>query len=348
MCCKHCADTHAFVSSGRTFPSAPDNMASAFNTSLYNHMQNCPGVSLELKQAFEDLRKIHSMQCQNLVFGSQRKFFNKVYDKLKQIPIPKELLQPDHAGMGPASAASTAAARFANAKMLRTNSFVAGEEMGGFPPCYQCLQCRAVPFEFRAPGAVHNSRPTVLSVRQHSLACQKDGLFLGFVKRAKDVLLSAHKSLSEKKSFEELVGLVVGGDDELTRLVISSEDSIADTSGWWRRLPSNVEFARVQERFNEVAKELNLSSTRLQDHPSWARFLQLISPSLQIPVLQEQKPKRSGSDFAATREERPDHVESTSHAASVPSGVVARNRSSTGPYVVTLNNDSDSSYEVVV
>lgn len=347
MCCKHCADTHAFVSSGRTFPSAPDNMASAFNTSLYNHMQNCPGVSLELKQAFEDLRKIHSMQCQNLVFGSQRKFFNKVYDKLKQIPLPSQSLQPDHAGTGPASAASTAVARFANANTLQMNSFVAGQEMGGLPPCYQCLQCRAVPFEFRAPGAVHNSRPSVLSVRQHALACQKDGLFLGFFKQAKDVILFAHNAVSEKKSFEELVSFVVGGDCELMRLVISSEDSTADTSGWWRRLPSNVEFNRVQELFNEVAKELNLSSTRLQDHPSWARFLQLISPSLQIPVLQEQKPKSSGSDFAATREERPDHVGSTSHAASVPTGgVAAMNRSSTAPYVITLDNDSD--YEVVV
>lgn len=37
MCCRHCADsTTTFISpSGRTFPSAPDNMASAFNSSLY-------------------------------------------------------------------------------------------------------------------------------------------------------------------------------------------------------------------------------------------------------------------------------------------------------------------------
>eukprot|EP00980_Cylindrotheca_fusiformis_P007757 scaffold1648_cov115-Cylindrotheca_fusiformis.AAC.12 len=321
MCCKHCDSANSFVASGRTFPSAPDNMASAFNSSLYNHLQNCPGISVELKEAFQDLRKIHSMQCQNLVFGSQRKFFNKVYAKLKEVPIPEHLIQANNAAAAakiPMVRASTAGAvgttSAADSKVLQKYHFVVGESPeDGFPRYYQCLQCRAVPYEFRAPGGVHNSRPTILSLQQHANLCQKDGLYLGFVKKAKDVLLSAHLSpLSEKESVRELVRCVVGGDEELMKLLISPEESTANTSGWWKRLPSTVDFDRVQELFDEVAIDLNLTSShRLRDHPTWLRYLQLISPSLQVPVTEEEEDVPVEDTGAG--DERPDPVGSVNH-----------------------------------
>jgi hypothetical protein len=60
-------------------------MASALNTSLYNHMQNCYLVPDELKRALYQLKRIHSAQCASLKFGSQRRYFNLVFDRLRKV-----------------------------------------------------------------------------------------------------------------------------------------------------------------------------------------------------------------------------------------------------------------------
>jgi hypothetical protein len=257
-------------------------------------MQNCPYLSTELKLAFQDLRRIHSLQCQNLVFGSQRKFFNKVFGKLKLVPTPKHLMVNEteqSTALPPGSSA--------NIKILQQYFFMEGAAMKGSPQYWQCLKCRAVPFEFRAPGAIHTSCPTVLTLRQHSLACCKDGLFLGYVNRAKKELMSADKSLAETATFKELVRCMVGEDEKLVGLFSGLLVCPEDTSGWWRKLPNSVDADKVQEVFGRLAKDLNLTSTRFQDHQRWLRFLQLINPSFQCPINQASEEEPNVGDGMA-------------------------------------------------
>ncbi|CAJ1962090.1 unnamed protein product [Cylindrotheca closterium] len=289
MKCLHCLEEHGFVGSGRSFPSAPDNMASAFNTSLYNHMQACPGVPAELKSAFSDLRKIHSMQCQNLVFGSQRKFFNKVFAKLRRVPIPQSVLEalppvPSPAKKSSYGASYGATVPMASDEALQKHSFVNGPALDGFPAFYQCLRCRAVPFAFRAPGCVQNSRPSTSLLVKHTMACQGDAIFMGFVKAGFNALTEDFEFLSQLKPFQDLVHHVVGGDDELAALFSDPvEATKKTTTGWWRRLPASVNFDEAQKRFEKMASDLSISSSRLQDQPKLIRYLQTISPNFHIP-----------------------------------------------------------------
>lgn len=256
-------------------------------------MQNCPGVSLPLKHAFRELRKIHSVQCQNLTFGSQRRFFNKVYAKLKAIPIPAEIREASNIPK------RSAAPMIADIDVLQKHSFMMGESH------WQCLKCRAVPFDFRAPGAVHFSCPSTLSVEKHSMSCQSDGIHLGLIQKAKEQLITKEKvSLSDTSTFEDLIGVVVGGDEELIRLFTKPEDPYwteKTTSGLWRRLPLDIEFERVQSSFEKLAAELSLHSNQLQKNSRWVNFLHLVSPNFQCPVLKEEvKETQSTSDEAKT------------------------------------------------
>jgi len=95
LACLHCLDQEQQVSpSGRTFPSAPDNFAAALNASLFNHMQSCRFIPKELKMALVHTRTIHSKQCSSLKFGSQRKFFNLLYQRLEAAakkPVEEEI-----------------------------------------------------------------------------------------------------------------------------------------------------------------------------------------------------------------------------------------------------------------
>ena len=87
--CIHCANkTDPFFKTavGRSFPSAPDNMSSTLNSSMFQHLQKCPHVPEDVKRALARLKMIHSAQCASLRFGSQRRFFNLVFERLKDAP----------------------------------------------------------------------------------------------------------------------------------------------------------------------------------------------------------------------------------------------------------------------
>jgi hypothetical protein len=289
MCCTHCAgDRNVPPPSGRSFPSAPDNMASALNSSLYNHMQNCPHMPPPLKRAFQHVRKLHSAQCSGLAFGSQRRFFNKVYAKLKLIPIPRDL-----AIIAPVKQKLSIRTTVVDSKTLQNHSFVSGG--GLMTPYWQCLACRMVPFEFRALGSLDYACPTIVALQHHVSICQKDGIHLGWVKLAASELRPKYKGGKLNELLERLVRVVVGGDEELTRLFATcgtnEEYQLSSTSGLWRRLPSSVDYNQVQSVFEGVAKELGLSSTRLLDHPKWIRYLQLVSPCFQCPIVEEEEPE---------------------------------------------------------
>lgn len=227
------------------------------------------------------------------MFGSQRRFFNKVYAKLKSIPIPDSVKEASNV---PKTAEIP---MIANSKILEKHSFMTGEKY------WQCLKCRAVPFEFRAPGALHFSCPTTVAVEHHAMGCQKDGVYLGLVRKAKEELTTSNsESLSDNSTFRALVSVMVGDDDQLTRLFAKPEDpdwSAETTSGLWRSLPSNVNVDEVEASFQQLSKELKLESSQLQRNPRWVRFLNLISPGFQCPILTEDPPQEaqaSSSDAA--------------------------------------------------
>jgi len=271
-------------------------------------MQACPGVPVELKGALYDLRKIHSMQCQNLVFGSQRKFFNKVFAKLKKVPIPQSVLEalppipsptkkPPSYGKSSYGASLYEAIPTATDETLKKNSYVIGPALDGFPVFYQCQRCRAVPLVFRAPGCVQYSRPTTHVVVKHAMACQGDGIYMGFVKKAFDELTEDFEFISQLAPFRDLVRHVVGNHNDLAELFSNPEAEVKkDTSGWWRRLPATVDFDQAQKLFEKMASELKIESERLEDQPKLLRYLQTISPSFQLPLPAAQKDDKKGED----------------------------------------------------
>jgi hypothetical protein len=294
--CIHCAHDPAFhTPAGRSFPSAPDNMASALNSSFYNHMQQCPHLDASLKHALVHLRKIHSQQCSSMTFGSQRRFFNKVYDKLKQIPLTKEQLASFNSiGATPKESTTSNTSDkqdpILDSKVFRDHSFVEAGTVG--IPFWQCLQCRMVPFEFRTVGAVHYVRPLVQHLKQHKSICPGDGISLGWVNAAVRELCEHYKSDKLDDAIRPLIEIVVGNDPDLTRLFLGcvatrgkSQTPLPETettSGWWRRLPHSVDVSSLQTAFETFATKLELPSARLMDHPKILRALEIMSPCLQV------------------------------------------------------------------
>ena len=121
MCCMHCdgKDASMVATSSRTFPTAPDNYASAFNTQLYNHMQNCSFVPSAVKKALQDLKKLHSNQIAHLKVGSQRQFFALLYNRIRkakgggdlQVAAVSSIATPTRASRKPSVTQATLLAR---------------------------------------------------------------------------------------------------------------------------------------------------------------------------------------------------------------------------------------------
>ena len=301
MCCIHCAKDSSFTTpSGRSFPSAPDNMASALNSSLYNHMQNCPYLPPAIKHAFLHLKKLHSAQCAALAFGSQRRYFNKVYAKLKQVPIsldvyPKQDINDTKTASLSSSKRSGCA--LADADALAKFGFV--KRIGFIPTrddAYQCLRCRMVPFDFRALGAVHFVHPTMDVIQKHYTDCKNRGMDLTYFKAEYKKLQSKYTALSPETSgsLRVLIRNLVDDNDDLVRMFCSAmaEDSSADkdsASATWLQLPQLVDLDKVESAFHDMALDMGLESIKLSDHPEWIRFLQMISPGLDCSRYQEEE-----------------------------------------------------------
>jgi len=297
MCCIHCTNDPAFhAPSGRSFPSAPDNMASALNSSFYNHMQHCPHLDSSVKRALVNLRKIHSQQCSSLTFGSQRRFFNKVYNKLKNIPMTDEHLACFSGAGDPTARPSSGGSKRDDAfpvvddQVFREHSFIAAGTVG--IPYWHCLRCRMVPFEFRSIGAVHYVRPLLQHLKQHRKVCQQDGISLGWVNNSIREMLDQYKHDKLGEALEPLVEIVVGGDPDLVRLFMgciaargldAAAPDPSQTRGWWRRLPDTIDWVKLETSFECLAKTFELSSSKMIDHPKILRTLEIMSPHLQVP-----------------------------------------------------------------
>jgi hypothetical protein len=120
----------------RSFPTAPDNYASALNGGFYNHMQNCMYISSELKRALAATRKIHSSQCSSLKFGgSQCKYFNLLFARLGKFKVAAQA-DPAHA------------LDYTPFGFLQVSSSL-----------ILCVTCRMVPIQFLAEDALFYQAP---------------------------------------------------------------------------------------------------------------------------------------------------------------------------------------------
>jgi hypothetical protein len=294
MCCKYCLNApsgHVMTPSGRSFPSAPDNMASALNTSLFNHMQNCYLVPDELKRALFHLKKIHSAQCSSLKFGSQRRYFNLVFDRLRKVNASGGVTVPEtHAVTSPTtnndSAVPTTTARELDKEALAEYHFAEGP-FGSLV----CQRCRMVPFEFRAPGSTLLQRPaTSDALCDHADACQKDSLDLTFCAKTLQEFLQESNLTIENLShplFKQMVIHAMGGDSDLVPIFTdavchiletgsaSNDDGMWNTAGLWLNFPSVIDVEAVASAVDDFVKAMEL-----KDDAYILRYLHLISPAL--------------------------------------------------------------------
>ena len=81
LACRHCFGGYG---SGRFFPSSIKTLSDTSKTLnvLYNHMMRCRKCPTEVRETLEKLRKVHDEQRAKMKFGSQKKFFARIWDRL--------------------------------------------------------------------------------------------------------------------------------------------------------------------------------------------------------------------------------------------------------------------------
>ena len=320
LCCIHCddKDPSLLTALARTFPSQPDNYASALNSSLYNHMQNCQFVPANIKRALADLRKIHSGQCQNLAFGAQRRYFNVLYSRLKGVPLPdkpKQAATPSHSS--PSAPKGKARGRITRGSE-NSDDFVLAQ-FGFFEaPCqsFLCSRCRMIPLPFRARGSLCFARPAIDFMSDHNKACKENGFDLWFVVESLKRLLQGRSQFKVEHItdplFREIILACFGGDEDLATIFTTEivkyyqmsrhggvtnavENYIkAKSEGLWCNFPSSVDSAKVLRAFERFAETVDGMSPKLHDHRDLVIYLVLISPSLSLP--EEDENSSDGDD----------------------------------------------------
>lgn len=319
--CIHCMNKtqdNFFNAVGRSFPSAPDNMASSLNSSLYHHLQKCPFTPEETKRALVNLKRIHSTQCSSLRFGSQRRFFGMVFDRLRTVqlddvdlPVAKE---NGETAQQPQSSSTTDEA---DDEVLLECGFLETRA-----DCYECQFCRMVPYALRARNSLAIGRPSYEFVRGHEKCCKRDSFDLG---NAADALMTAvkkHPSLCgegimHSPSFAKVVREAVTGNEELTMaftggvaqtmMGMMGDRKAADGDkqdggshewrGLWTEFPSSVDTGVVFTAFKEFADTVPDMDPDLAKEAHFLRFFQMISPAL---VVERRKPTNMNTEKQQT------------------------------------------------
>jgi hypothetical protein len=308
LSCIHCHDHDEQASpAGRSFPSAPDNYASALNSSFYNHMQNCLYIPSELKRALANTRKIHSVQCSSLRFGSQRRYFNMLFVRLESFKT--NLVGVDVPLNDFYETTSTALSTRTGHASLDCSDFgfleVPAADSSRF--IHFCLSCRMIPIQFRAEGSVLRGKPSPLKMKQHCGVCLGDEFDLtsasAVLEEAIRVYCNGDNTVILCGSFRDLVHVVMGRNAELTKVMTEDieaiirrragrrveEDADVDlpnrSKGLWRHFPSEVDFSEVDSAFDRFASDRFTSGLGIQQYPILLGFLQLISPGLVVPTV---------------------------------------------------------------
>lgn len=284
VCCVHCAGqpNAEVIPSGRSFPSAPDNFASALNSSMYNHMQVCPFLPDDLKRALADVRKLHSAQCASIKFGSQRRYFNRLYDRLTRIPAPAEgeHRQPDEQQYGD---------YLKESGFLQLPTLEAGT-------LFLCRRCNMVPLQFRCSGSFYNQRPTPAQAQDHQARCAGDKLDLTLaVQTFRAAAVSVNQDpikLISSETFQSVMRHVLGGVNELFDAIQkgiltileggTDAQSCTNQADLWRSLSSaRINAVDMQKAFCELTSGLGYESCKIHEYPEMAAFLLVLGPSLE-------------------------------------------------------------------
>lgn len=327
LCCIHCAEQpQVIIPSGRSFPSAPDNFASSLNSSLYAHMQACTYLPARTKVALANTRKLHSVQCSSLKFGSQRRFFNILYNRLKSLPLPDpgEIQSPIQEKKVKAMRVGDESA---TESLLRAG-FMQVSCVGPDPSSssmFLCIKCRMVPLQFRTSGSVISISCTggtnstvVESAKTHSDECMESGLNLNPVMAALNLAIkqdlaegTTPQAVLGSNSYQALVHACVAGSKQLERVFVeglmrllrnktTKSDSGDDTAGLWSAFPSTVDTSIVQSALEaflfEHGGNASESSQLCKLNPHMAQFLLLIAPGLNAEDLGAVDNKRIGKD----------------------------------------------------
>jgi len=210
-------------------------------------MQVCHYVPQDLKQALAQTRKMHSTQCSSLKFGSQRRYFNILYARLKSlnrdpahIPATEEAFAvseaPESSGKGgkPDGDKTPSYVPECTKREEPMELFAGFLRFGRGPTTvHVCRHCRRVPLQLRAPGSVVSGDAIASTVngqrtkifQSHQDICRGDVLYLEGVAEAFDVAL--RKDLKdqiqvlESRSFHALVGACLADHPDLTRIFTS-------------------------------------------------------------------------------------------------------------------------------
>ena len=308
LSCIHChdQDQHLSTPAGRSFPSAPDNYASALNTSFYNHMQQCYFIPANLKRALAHTRKIHSAQCSSLKFGSQRKYFNMLFARLGAYhqDAPSEAPPADKGRFG----------------------FLEVPSQAGV--MHICVNCRMVPLQFRAPGSVLYGRARETKMAEHKRVCRGDEFDFtgteGLLQQAIHKYCQGDMSVVLSASFRNVIRQATGNHGALSNLLTSGvgrvqrdqsgrtldagvADAMLSSKGLWRCLPLETDWNAVDAAFAQFASEHgDLTGRCLQECPEFLGFLQLISPSLEVPSSNETRRDTSPSETKTTETDAPE------------------------------------------
>lgn len=287
--CAHCEGKGLMISpSGRSFPSAPDNFASALNSSLYNHMQVCPYIPINLKRALSVVRKIHSSQCSSLKFGSQRRYFNILYDRLLQInkddhlPLQRKC-SPCDSGL---ISGGTSFERSQKLGFIRIPS-AAGDT-------FICKKCSFVPFHFRVENSVIQDPLQLTAAETHHRNCTGDDLDFSALQKIccefSSCLDVEPASLLQLEDFQRMVKIVLGNDEAANSLLVALISTIGnqliDTNtintlrkSWTER--SGANYVQIAEVFATlVRRHFPGASPNLQNYSRLVDFLSLLNPGI--------------------------------------------------------------------
>ena len=303
MCCIHCNENDRATAGGRSFPSAPDNMASSLNTSLFQHMQRCLFVPDDIKRALATVKKVHSHQCANLKFGSQRRYFNFVFHRLQSVETSVDMTEVARVkseqieDMGPSE----------SEQCVNNNTLVKFSFYEVSKTCFECLRCRMVPMAFRAANSVGTKMPSWESMQSHAKFCKGDALDLSNIVAVIQECLSSITGLTLEKlehpAFVKVVRTAVGDDTKLVQLftkstcgLIKQSEGVAQsevTEGIsgpnlmidsCHTFPTSINVGTLVQEFQEFAETVPGMEPSLLKNVLFLQFFQMISPFLVVTM----------------------------------------------------------------
>lgn len=293
--CRHCNGRKGIKPSGRTFPSAPDNFASALNTFMYNHHQACPEVPAEIKHTLRVIRAMHSNQCSSLRYGAQRLYFNRVFRRLAQ--MHKDAHRTESLPVRTATRESPQEQASDGEPEVNMNDldYLIVRDSKGRVQVRSCRRCQALPIGFRSIGSVSYGDDTVARrhAAQHASSCTGEG---GYFDTAcsmfQEALTSSGIPLaytftgSFLKVLERLLGPRIG-DAFMARLRSQQRhDSEAESISLrdWRLVPHSVDEHEMRLVFANWMRSVlgdgsSSSTTDLKSYPAVLDWMAFVNPA---------------------------------------------------------------------